>query len=129
MTSSWVLLLHSLHVNAKDALNAKGGAWCWVQVEHELLHLLVLLDVKRSAAAGGDKPAAPATPTLDGQPPVLRCTVVDAGGCRACARAAAPCQPPPCHTVRPAVFAAAAQLVTAAAPVWGLAYELAGMHC
>jgi hypothetical protein len=50
-----------------------------LQVEHELLHLLVLLDVKRSlpAAAGKDAPVGP--PSLDGMPPLLRCTVGDAG--------------------------------------------------
>ena len=47
------------------------------QVEHELLHLLVLLDVRRSTAASA-KPAQPATPSLADETPVLRCSVADA---------------------------------------------------
>ncbi|PSC73293.1 SET domain-containing [Micractinium conductrix] len=46
-------------------------------VEHELLHLLVLLDVRRSTAASA-KPAQPATPSLADETPVLRCSVADA---------------------------------------------------
>ncbi|KAL4434829.1 hypothetical protein ABPG77_005356 [Micractinium sp. CCAP 211/92] len=48
-------------------------------VEPELLHLLVLLDVRRSSqAAAADKPQGPATPGGEQAPPVLRCTVADA---------------------------------------------------
>lgn len=48
-----------------------------LQVELELLHLLVLLDVRRSGAAASDKgTAAAAVP--GSTPPVLRCSVADA---------------------------------------------------
>lgn len=48
-------------------------------MEPELLHLLVLLDVRRSSqAAAADKPQGPATPGGEQALPVLRCTVADA---------------------------------------------------
>jgi hypothetical protein len=59
-------------------------------VEHELLHLLVLLDVKRSLPAAAGKGAAVGPPSLDGTPPLLRCTVADAGAGRRPACAALP---------------------------------------
>jgi hypothetical protein len=53
-----------------------------MQVEPELLHLLVLLDVRRSGqpatSAGSVEPA-----TQDGAPPLMTCTVADAGACQA----------------------------------------------
>ncbi len=48
-----------------------------LQVEPELLHLLVLLDVRRSGAAASDKGTAAAT-VQGSTPPVLRCSVADA---------------------------------------------------
>ena len=47
------------------------------QVEHELLHLLVLLDVRRSGAAAASQGTATAA-AQEGAPPVLRCSVADA---------------------------------------------------
>lgn len=47
------------------------------QVEPELLHLLVLLDVRRSGAAASEKGAATAA-AQEGAPPVLHCSVADA---------------------------------------------------
>lgn len=47
------------------------------QVEPELLHLLVLLDVRRSGAAASEQGTITAA-AQEGAPPVLRCSVADA---------------------------------------------------
>ncbi|EFN52201.1 hypothetical protein CHLNCDRAFT_139012 [Chlorella variabilis] len=63
------------------AAQSRARALCGLAaafVEHELLHLLVLLDVRRSGAAEAPVGVPLAPPQPDGAPPLLRCTAADA---------------------------------------------------